>query len=109
MKDDDYKSVPCPFCKGVKSAKCTHCKGRGTFEIAFASTESIEYLSTFTDMVMEAIEKVTGIRGAWISDESMVADFPIEEVELAQLNDLLGVKVDIDDTIVEVAKRLRDA
>jgi hypothetical protein len=108
MKDDD-KTVPCPFCKGVKAAECTHCKGRGTFEIEFASTESVEYLSTFTDMVMEQIYHITGIEDAWISDESSVWDFMETDADVAALAKALGVRIDRRDTIVEVAKRVRDA
>lgn len=106
MSDD---TVPCPFCKGVNSTECSHCKGRGTFKIQFASTESVEYLSTYTDMVMEQIYRVAGIEDAWISDMSSVGDFLSEDHELADLNEALGVKIDYKDTIVEVAKRLRDA
>lgn len=109
MKDDDDNKVPCPFCKGVKSAECSHCKGRGTFEIEFASTESVEYLSTFTDMVMEEIYRITGIESAWISDESSVGDFMETDADLAALNEALSVPIDFRDTIVAVAKRLRDA
>ena len=108
MSKDD-KTVPCPFCKGVKSAECSRCKGRGTFEIQFAPTESVEYLSTFTDMVMEQIYHITGIEGAWISDMSSVGDFMETDVDLAALNESLGVPIDFQDTIVDVAKRLRDA
>lgn len=108
MKDDD-NIVPCPFCKGVNSADCTKCKGRGTFEIEFAPTESVEYLSTFTDMVMEEIYRITGIEGAWISDMSSVGDFMETNADLAALNEALSVPIDFQDTIVAVAKRLRDA
>jgi len=108
MKDDD-NIVTCPFCKGVEAANCPRCKGRGTFEIKFASTESVEYLSTFTDMVMDEIYRITGIEGAWISDRSSVGDFMETDADLAALNEALSVPIDFQDTIVAVAKRLRDA
>lgn len=101
-------TVPCPFCKGVKADACSHCKGRGTFEVKFASTESVEYLSTFTDMVMDQIYQITGIEGAWISDLSSVGDFMETDADVAALSEALNVPVDFQDTIVEVAKRLRD-
>lgn len=101
-------TVKCPFCKGVNAAECTHCKGRGTFEIKFASTESVEYLGTFTDMVMEQIYQTTGIEGAWISDMSSIGDFIDDDTQLAALSEALGIEVDYQQTIVEVAKRLRD-
>lgn len=110
MKDDDNldSEVPCPFCKGVKSDACPHCKGRGTFKLQFASTESVEYLSTFTDMVMEEIYRIAEIGSAWISDESCVGDFISEDQELSDLSISLGVSIQYNDTIVDVAKRLRD-
>ena len=104
--------VPCPFCKGAKQidgTTCERCKGRGTFELRFAPTESIEYLSTYTDMVMEQIYRIAQIEGAWISDMSSVGDFLGEDAELTDLRDSLGVDVEFQDTIVTVAKRLRDA
>ena len=107
MKDDN--TVPCPFCKGVNKDECTHCKGKGTFKIEFAPTESIEYLSTYTDMVMDQIYAIAGIEGAWISDMSCVGDFISEDAELVALNEALSVPITYNDTIVEVAKRLRDA
>lgn len=108
----DLDNVKCVFCKGVgklNDATCTHCKGKGTLRFEMASTEQVDYLTTFTDMVMEQIYGVTGIEGAWISDESCVGDFVSEDSELTALNEALGVKISFQDTIVEVAKRLRDA
>lgn len=107
MKDDH--TVPCPFCKGVNSAECLRCKGRGTFKIAMAPAESIDYLRTFADEIMEAISDIAGIEGVWISDMSCVSDFISEDAELAALSEALNVPVAYNDTIVEVAKRLRDA
>lgn len=103
------KDIICPFCKGVQPDACSHCKGRGTFKLEFASTESVGYLSTFTDMVMEEIYRIAHIEGAWISDLSSVGDFISEDSELAELHEALNVPVDYQDTIVAVAKRLRDA
>lgn len=111
MQDDDNldREVPCPFCKGVNKDACSHCKGRGTFKLQFASTESVGYLSTYTDMVMEEIYRIAQIEGAWISDLSSVGDFISEDSELAELREALNVPLDFQDTIVAVAKRLRDA
>lgn len=111
MQDDDNidSEVSCPFCKGVNADACSHCKGKGKFKIKFASTESIEYLSTYTDMVMDQIYSIAGIEGAWISDMSSVGDFIDDDAQLTALSEALSVPITYNDTIVEVAKRLRDA
>ena len=106
------KEINCLTCKGtgkVKGATCSDCNGQGKKRIEFASTESVDYLTTFTDMVMEEIRHITGIGDAWISDESEVSHFMETDAEVTALSEALGIPVDIRDTIVDVAKRLRDA
>lgn len=79
-------------------------------KIVFATDKRVRELGKFCDEVLRAICKVSGLSsGAWISDESCVGDFPIDEKNIQQLRDRLSVSVEVDDYIVDVAQRIKDA
>lgn len=102
----------CPHCKGQKTEKlCKFCEGKGTLKFEMASQQSVDYLSTYTELVMKIIEKISEIPpgSSWISDESTVGDFPIEDKELKLLEDELGFPVQYEDKIIDIAKKLKDA
>jgi hypothetical protein len=67
----------------------------------------VEQIRKATDEACESVE-IGMAENAWISDESRICDFPIEQPGLVKLRELLGVPVEERDHIYEVAKRLRD-
>ena len=71
-------------------------------KIEFASQDSI---SAFSNEI-EEIFKVFDIEYLFISDESMVADFCLDEEELKSASEKLGIDIKNSDHIVEVAARL---
>lgn len=78
-------------------------------KIVFADTTRVEYLSLFVDEVLEAIQGVCGIDGAFVSDESMIWDFTRgDEDEARKIGVALEVSVSEDDYIVDVAQRIKD-
>jgi hypothetical protein len=101
----------CPHCKGKEKEgePCKFCEGKGFLKFEMADQKSVDYLSCYVEIVMGAIEKVTGVKGAWISDESSIGDFPVEDKELKLLEDELGFPVQYEDKIIDIAKKLKDA
>ncbi len=104
----------CLACKGLgkvkrkgKETTCPICKGKGHVKFEIASQEEIEYNSYFVERIMDAIETVLGISGAFITDESEIGHFPIEDGDLEKLSEELGIPVKDDDRIVELAKKLK--
>lgn len=79
-------------------------------KIEFAPDDRIGYLQVWVDQAMEVICRLSGIPGyVFISDESSVLDFPLEEKDLSRLSKELGVEVKRDDLIVDVAQRMKNA
>ena len=105
------KEVPCFLCKDKKKPdpKCKACKGKGKLKLEFAPQEGLEYLSMFTERVLDALKEATGIRPFFTSDESSIGDFELEEKDLKKMSELLGVLVKSDDLLIDIAKRMKDA
>jgi hypothetical protein len=70
--------------------------------VELASQERIAMLTTQVERVLEAI----GHPEALVTDESSVSDFYLEPNELEDVKTKLGVEVNRDDLIVDVATRL---
>jgi hypothetical protein len=101
----------CLKCKGKKKkdgAPCPACRGTGVMEFQMADQRLVDYLATYVELVMKAIEKTTGVKGAWISDESSIGDFPIDDKGLTLIEKELGLPVQYEDRIVDIAKRLKN-
>ncbi len=86
-------------------------------KIQFAPDDKAQYLENYVDQVLDAIGEAldADFKHAWISDESSVWDFILydddkeeEERILAKISEILGVKVELTDYIVDVAKRLTE-
>lgn len=90
----DAGSIPASSSNGMKKKK-----------IEFASDKRISYLQTWVDQIMEAICP----EYLFISDESSIGDFDVEEEDLPRLRKELGVDVKRTDLIVDVAQRMKDA
>ena len=111
MKEEKIK---CPLCKGTgifEKKLCKGCHGKKLVHWKMAPQIEIEYLSTYVDTVMDAIETVTGISGALITDRSSVWDFADKGEEAMVAKKLaieLGIPVDSGDTIVTLAKRVKN-
>lgn len=72
--------------------------------IAFAPQDRVKDLKPW-------VKKVTDMMGftrCFISDQSTISDFDLDDQELAQLNEKLGLPVSHKDYIVDVAARLRE-
>ena len=79
-------------------------------KIKFASQKKLVKLDEFVERVMRVVVKISKIPNSYfISDMSSIGDFPIEKKDLPKLKKMLGVKVDLDDYIIDVAKKLKDA
>lgn len=87
-------SIPASSSNGMKKKK-----------IEFASDERIGYLQTWVDQIMGAICP----EYLFISDESGIGDFDVEDEDLPRLSKELGVPVKLGDLIVDVAQRMKDA
>ena len=78
--------------------------------VKFASQKKLVKLDEFVERVMRGVVKISKIPNSYfISDMSSIGDFPIEKKDLPKLKKMLGVKVDLDDYIIDVAKKLKDA
>ena len=111
IDDAEGKEIKCPFCKG-KDKSCDKCEGKGTLTFKIAGNEELEHFQQYVDMVMGGIEKVFKIGGAWITDESSVGDFMHtgkvnDDIALLDLSAVFGFRVQAEDRIVTVAKRLK--
>lgn len=90
---------------------------KNTTDIDFADDAVISALEPFVERVLDALCKETyaGVKGAWVSDLSLIGDFsPSEEDsgkyrwDLQSVSRELGVLVKEGDLVVEVAVRLRN-
>lgn len=93
------------YCKREPGEKVWGSLGSGPFAgklIVFASTLNIERLQPYVDRVLEAV----GHPEALVTDKSMIADFPIEDDELPELSEKLGVEVKQDSYIWKLAEDL---
>jgi hypothetical protein len=70
--------------------------------IEFAPQDAISLFSAEVDEIMEAI----GIKAVFISDESMVADFYLDEEDLKKASEKLGIAITDNDYIAELAAKL---
>ena len=87
-------------------------------KIQLAPDDKAQYLETYVDQVLDAVGEALdddGMKSAWISDESTIWDFVMydddkaeEERILAKISEILGVKVELTDYIVDIAKRLTE-
>ena len=78
-------------------------------KIKFASQKKLAKLDEFVERVMRVVVKISKIPNFYfISDISSIGDFPIKKKDLPKLKKMLGVKVDLDDYIIDVAKRMKD-
>jgi hypothetical protein len=112
MSDDKVPEVKCFTCKGeglIEERKCGYCKGTGILKLKFAEDEGLGYLSTYTDRILEALKEVTGIEPMFISDETSIDHFPLEEGDLKKMSEILGVEVKENDLFPDIAKRMKNA
>lgn len=72
------------------------------FDISFAPQDSIYRYPDKIDAILDAI----GIRNAWLSDQSAVSDFLLNEDACAVIADKLGISVSPDDLIVDLVERM---
>ncbi len=73
-------------------------------KIVFAPQDKIRALRPWIDQILEAI----GYGRAWVSNESCLGDFPLEDEDYEQLSELLGFLVEGKDYLVDVAQRLKE-
>ena len=74
-------------------------------KIVYASQDKVKIFGPQLEKIREAI----GIQGWFITDESMLCDFGLNEEEILQLSNTLGVKVRKFDFLTDIAERiLRD-
>ena len=86
-------------------------------EIEFATTDKAEYLEYYVEQVVNAINEVRKrkIKRFWISDEAIIDGmFPDQNTEeqkqklVDKVSEILGIEVELDDYIVDVATRLTE-
>lgn len=77
----------------------------GEVKIEMAPSHHIEDLAGEVQQVLDAL----GFSHAWVSDMSVVADFPVGEAELEIAYEELGVPISVNDYIYQVAQRVRDS
>lgn len=109
---DDKIEAKCFHCSGtgkIEERKCGYCKGTGKLKLQFAESEGLDYLSDYTDRILEALKEVTGIDPMFISDETEIGHFPFEDGDLKRMSEILGVEVKEDDLFTDVAKRMKNA
>lgn len=74
----------------------------------FASQKEIGYLTLWVDEIMAAMCEITDEPlSFFVSDLSMIGDFPLEGEEFAKLGKDLGIEVKPEDFVVDLAKRLK--
>jgi len=79
---------------------------RPNFE--FAPQDDIETLTIWVGEILEALSKVMEApRAMFISDESHVGDFCLNDAEREKLQKLLGVEVNDEDLIADLARRIK--
>lgn len=72
-------------------------------KVGFAGGKKVDQLKKYVDIVMDAM----GIREAWLSDLSTISDFCLRDLEVADMRIHLGVDVDHDDYIWQIAERVK--
>jgi len=85
-------------------------------EVVFADATAVESLDDYVRVLLKSLAKHfghPGMAGAWVSDESMVADFcsghsKADTLALEQVAEDLGFTVKAGDYVYEVAIKLRD-
>lgn len=78
---------------------------RQGLKIVMAPQDDVVALREHVQSVVTAL----GHSSAWVSDESMVADFMLDEEDLQRASCDLGVDVCEADYIVELARKVRDS
>lgn len=74
----------------------------------FASTTEIDYYKVWVDEIVRAMCDVTGEpEPLFISDLSIIGDMPPEEPELKKMSEILGIKINANDLVLDLAKRLK--
>lgn len=73
-------------------------------KIVFAPQDKLGPLQPWLTKIREALH----IKSWWISDESTIGDFGLDDEQLRELCDTLGMEVSHKDYLVAVAERLRD-
>jgi DnaJ-class molecular chaperone len=112
MSEEKLPEVKCFTCKGeglIEERKCGYCKGTGKLQLKIAESVGLEYLSDYTDRILEALEEVTGINTVFATDETAMSDFFIEEDDLKKISEILGVEVKDNDLLFDIAKRMKNA
>ena len=71
--------------------------------IEFAPDDRARLLEPYVDKVLDAI----GIDVLYLSDQSAICDFGLDEEEIARISAALGIPVDRCDYIVDLAERLK--
>lgn len=103
------KCIECVGTGKKDGETCKVCGGKGMAVFKMASQQAVDYLHYYVDLVMKAVEKGAGIKGAWTSDLSSIGDFTGDDEELKKIEDELGMPVHYTDLIVDLARRLKDA
>jgi len=87
----------------IKEELAPIAKAAGVKKITFRTKDEVDKFEVEINKILAAI----GYFNAWISDQSMIADFPLGRDDLKRAEETLGVDVDYKDTFVEIAKRMR--
>jgi hypothetical protein len=79
-------------------------------DVTFASRIQIDAYPTEQEKVVATIAAMAGLKaeGIWVSDESHIYDFPLEETGMAELSAQIGVTVEYTDTLLTVCERLHN-
>lgn len=79
---------------------------RPNFE--FAPQDEIESLSLWIGEIIEALSQVMEVPPAmFVSDESHIGDFNLNDTEREKLQKILGVETNDADLVTDVAKRIK--
>ena len=74
-------------------------------KIIFAPQSRLLPLQPWLNKIREALH----IKSWWISDESTIGDFHLDDYEFRELRATLGVEISRKDYLVDVAERLKNA
>lgn len=73
-------------------------------KIVFASQEKVKLLQPW----LEKIRKALGVSAWFITDDSSFADFLLSAKELTKVGAALGLELQGNELLVEIAKKLKD-
>ena len=71
-------------------------------KVLIEESSQVVSLQIKIDAILDAI----GFPGAFVSDESMIADFYLDENDLVEASKKLGTKITDNDCLINIAKRM---